>query len=87
MAVQPAQSLFEQNPKLTETAGPARDAALETMAMRFDAPDAAPTERLNRIVWGLARGWHAPYRWVRKGVFSPYALNLEEHHERERRDK
>ena len=85
-AIQPAQSLFEQNPKLTETAGPARDAALETMAMRFDVPDAAPTERLNRIVWGLVRGWHAPYPEVRKGVFSPYALNLEDH-ERERRDK
>jgi hypothetical protein len=56
------------------------------MAMRFDVPDAAPTERLNRIVWGLVRGWHAPYPEVRKGVFSPYALNLEDH-ERERRDK
>jgi hypothetical protein len=85
-AAQPVQSLFERNPKLSDTAGPARDAALETLQMRFDVPDAAPTERLNRIVWGLVRGWEQPYPDVRKAVFSPFALNLEDD-ERERRDK
>jgi len=85
-ATQPVQSLFERNPKLSDMAGPARDAALQTLQMRFDVPDAAPTERLNRIVWGLVRGWEKPYPDVRKAVFSPFALNLEDD-ERERRDK
>jgi hypothetical protein len=39
--------------------GPLREAALETRRMRFDVPDAAPTDRLNRIVWGIVKGWGA----------------------------
>ena len=29
--------------------------------MRFDVPDAAPVEKLNRILWHDVRGWHTPY--------------------------
>jgi hypothetical protein len=85
VAVKPKQSLFEKNPPLTAMAGPLRDAAEETLRMRFDVPDAAPTEQLNRIVWGLVRGWRQPYPAVRTAVFSPYAIDLEDA-ERERRE-
>ncbi len=83
-AVKPRQSLFERNPTLSAMRGPLRQAAEETMRMRFDVPDAAPTDRLNRIVWGLVRGWRQPYPAVQTAVFSPYALDLDDA-ERERR--
>jgi hypothetical protein len=85
-AVRPKQSLFDRNPRLSAMSGPLRRAALETMKMRFDVPDAAPTERLNRIVWGLVKGWDRPYPAPRTAVFSPFALNLEDD-EREEREK
>jgi hypothetical protein len=71
-AVQPAQSLFELNPPLAGLRGPARKAAIASMKMRFDVPDAAPVEKLNRIVWGAVRGWSTPYPAPRQSVFSPY---------------
>jgi hypothetical protein len=77
-AVQPKQSLFERNPKLSAMQGPLRRAALASLKMRFDVPDAAPTERLNRIVWGLVRGWERPYPAVRKAVFTPFAVDLDD---------
>lgn len=49
-AVQPKQSLFETNPALNSLRGQARADAVASMRMRFDVPDAAPTEKLNRIV-------------------------------------
>jgi len=57
--------------------------------MRFDVPDAAPTERLNRIVWGMTKGWRAPYPGIQKGSFSPLAVDLDddEREEREERKK
>jgi DNA-binding beta-propeller fold protein YncE len=85
-AVRPKQSLFDRNPRLSAMEGPLRRAAIETMKMRFDVPDAAPTERLNRIVWGLVKGWDRPYPVPRTAVFSPFALNLEDD-EREEREK
>jgi len=36
-------------------------AALESMAMDFTHPDAAPEDRLNRILWHVAKGWNVPY--------------------------
>ncbi len=83
-AVKPRQSLFERNPPLRAMRGPLREAAVATLDMRFDVPDAAPTDRLNRIVWGLVRGWRRPYPAVRTAVFSPYAVDLDDA-ERERR--
>jgi len=77
-AVEPRQSLHEMNPKLNALAGPARQAALDSMKMRFDVPDAAPTERLNRILWHTARGWSAPYPGVRQAVFAPLSLDLDD---------
>lgn len=77
-AVEPSQSIFERNPKLNAMKGPLREAAEETMRMRFDVPDAAPTNRLNEIVWGLVRGWSEAYPAVRRAVFSPYAIDIDD---------
>ncbi len=74
----PKQSLFEQNPKLQALQGPARDAARDSMRMRFDVPDAAPTERLNRILWHQVRGWNTPYPGTRNAVFAPLSLDLDD---------
>jgi hypothetical protein len=46
--------------------------------MRWDVPDAVPTARLNRIVWGQIKGWHVPYPGVKTAVFAPLAIEDEE---------
>ena len=76
--VTPKQSLFEINPPLNALRGEARRAALDSMKMRWDVPDAAPSERLNRILWGQVRGWATPYPGSRKSVFSPMAIDLDD---------
>jgi YVTN family beta-propeller protein len=68
----PEQSLFEVNPALSGLRGAARKAAIASMKMRWDVPDAAPVEKLNRIVWGAVRGWETPYPGSRQAVFSPF---------------
>ncbi|MDO8794495.1 MAG: alkaline phosphatase family protein [Vicinamibacterales bacterium] len=77
-AVEPQQSLFERNPVLSAMKGPLRDAAEATMRMRFDVPDAAPTETLNRIVWGMVKGWDRPYPPVQRAVFAPMSIDLDD---------
>lgn len=74
----PKQSLFEQNPKLQALRGKAREAARDSMRMRFEVPDAAPTERLNRILWHQVRGWNTAYPGARNAVFAPLSLDLED---------
>jgi hypothetical protein len=88
-AVQPKQSIFDRNPPLTAMRGALRRGALDSLKMRFDVPDAAPTDRLNRILWGLVRGWQVPYPAVRKAVFTPFAVDLDddEREEAEERSK
>jgi hypothetical protein len=83
-AVQPKQSMFERNPVLSAMRGPLFDAAMATMKMRFDVPDAAPTDRLNRILWGVVKGWDRPYPAVRKAVFTPFAVDLDDDEREER---
>jgi hypothetical protein len=46
--------------------------------MRFDVPDAAPSEKLNRILWGQVRGWDQPYPKVNRGVFTPLSAELDD---------
>jgi hypothetical protein len=86
-AVQPRQSIFERNPKLSAMRGPLRDAARASMKMRFDVPDAAPSDRLNRINWGLVHGWQRPYPAVRKAVFTPFAVDLDDDEREELRER
>ena len=79
-ALVPKQSLYELNQRVGEMTGP--DAALRRVAarasgrMRFDAPDAAPSERLNRILWHDARGWTTPYPTVRRSLFFPLSIDI-----------
>jgi YVTN family beta-propeller protein len=80
-AVEPRQSLFEKNQRLSDLAGPARAAAEDSQRMRFDVPDAVPTARLNRIVWGQIKGWQVPYPGVKTAVFAPLAVEDEEEEE------
>jgi YVTN family beta-propeller protein len=75
---QPKQSLFERNPPVNALRGPARQAALASLKMRFDVPDAAPTEKLNRILWGQIRGWSVPYPGAKSAVFSPLSLDIDD---------
>lgn len=77
-AVRPEQSLWDINPEVQALRGKARQAARDSLRMRFDIPDAAPTERLNRILWGAIRGWKTPYPGSRNAVFAPLALDLDD---------
>jgi hypothetical protein len=57
--------------------------------MNFRVPDAAPTERLNRILWHDARGWNVPYPKTQRSLFFPLAVDLtdDEKEAREERRK
>lgn len=77
-AEEPKQSLEERNPPVQALRGRARQAALASMKMRFDVPDAAPTDKLNRILWGQVRGWNVPYPKVKRGMFTPLSAELED---------
>jgi hypothetical protein len=84
-AEEPKQSLFERNPSVQALRGRARQAALASLKMRFEVPDAAPSDKLNRILWGQVRGWSAPYPKVKQGVFTPLSVEIEDE-EREDED-
>ncbi len=75
-AVEDRKPLFERNPPLKEMHSSIRNAALATLQMRFDVPDAAPSERLNRIVWGMVKGWHSPYPTAHSAVFAPFGMDV-----------
>jgi YVTN family beta-propeller protein len=77
-AVQPKQDLFEINPPLRALSGKARAAAIASAKMNFSVPDAAPTERLNRILWADSKGWNKPYPAPKSSVFAPLSLEIED---------
>ena len=77
-AVEPKQSLFELNPELSALRGTARRAARDSARMRFNVPDAAPTGRLNEIVWHQIKGWTAPYPGARQSLFAPLSSDLDD---------
>jgi hypothetical protein len=74
---QPKQSLFERNPELKALRGTARRDAIASMKMKFDEPDAAPTELLNRILWRQVRG-SIPYPGAKRAVFAPMSLDIDD---------
>jgi hypothetical protein len=76
--VTPKQSLFEANPPLVALRGSARKDALDSMRMRWDIPDAAPTERLNRILWRQVRGPRTSYPGAKAAVFAPLTLDVDD---------
>jgi hypothetical protein len=81
-ALEPAVSLYETNARVGEIRGPhaaeRRRAALASARMRFDGPDEAPSEALNRIIWHTTRGWNAPYPVVRRSWFFPMSRDIED---------
>ena len=64
------------NPPPDSVRGDAREAALASARMRFDVPDAAPSDLLNRILWHDARGWDTPFPGVRHALFFPMSVDL-----------
>jgi hypothetical protein len=58
--------------------GPLRDAARASMKMRFDVPDAAPTDRLNRINWGPCARMATPISGGAQSLFAPFAVDLDD---------
>lgn len=76
VAVMPRQSIYEVNPPLSALKGKAKAAALASLRMRFDIPDAAPTDRLNRMLWHTARGWRTPYPGVSHSAFFPMSRDI-----------
>src|SRR5467141_4231725 len=87
-ALVPRQSLFEINQRVGsitgERAAERRLAAIASSRMNFRDPDAAPTERLNRILWHDARGWDTPYPVVKRSLFFPMAVDLDDEEREER---
>jgi len=77
-AAVPRQSLDEGNPPASALTGAARAAALASARMRFDVPDAAPTDQLNRTIWHAIKGWDRAYPGVRRAVFAPLAIDLDD---------
>ncbi|HEU0176693.1 MAG TPA: alkaline phosphatase family protein [Blastocatellia bacterium] len=77
-AARPKQSLFELNPQLGSLRGQLRRDALDSMRMRFNTPDAAPTERLNRIVWRQVKGVKSPYPRARRATFSALSVDIDD---------
>jgi YVTN family beta-propeller protein len=75
--VMPKQSLFERNPEVKGLRGTARQDAIASAKMRFDVPDAAPTERLNRILWRNIKG-AVPYPGTKRAVFAPLSLDIDD---------
>jgi hypothetical protein len=76
--VQPKQSLFDVNPSVQVLRGQARKDALASMKMRWNIPDAAPTERLNRILWRQVRGAKTPYPGANHAAFAPLAIDIDD---------
>jgi DNA-binding beta-propeller fold protein YncE len=76
--------LFEMNPPAKALNGEARKAAIASSKMNFDVPDAAPTEKLNRILWHDAKGWSTPYPGSKQAVFAPLSLDLDDEAREER---
>ena len=80
----PKQDLFEINPRVSALNGKARQAAIDSAKMNFDVPDAAPTEKLNRIVWGQIKGWKTPYPAPKATAFSPLSLDIDDEEREEK---
>jgi YVTN family beta-propeller protein len=86
-AVEPKQDITELAPPLSALNGPARKAALASLQMDFSLPDAAPSDKLNRIIWESVRGWTTPYPSVRHSLFFPMSMDLADDEREERRDR
>ncbi|MEP6762779.1 MAG: bifunctional YncE family protein/alkaline phosphatase family protein [Gemmatimonadaceae bacterium] len=90
-ALEPKQSLLETNLKVGDINGlnakERRDAATASARMNFREPDAAPTEKLNLILWHDAKGWTSKYPEVKHSLFFPLAVDLTDDEREEREER
>lgn len=77
-ATRPRQDLFELNPQVSALRGKPRQAALDSARMNWSVPDAIPTEKLNRIVWGQIKGWDTPYPAPKRALFAPLSIETDD---------
>jgi hypothetical protein len=77
-ASMPRQDLLETNPAVKALRGKPRAAAVASAKMNWSVPDAVPTERLNRILWGQIKGWNTSYPAARQALFAPLSLDIED---------
>jgi hypothetical protein len=79
-ALMPKQSIFELNQKVGAIQGPfaaeRKRAAVASARMNFREPDAAPSDKLNRILWFDAQGWGKPFPGVKRSLFFPMSLDI-----------
>lgn len=90
-AIVPRQSIYETNRAIGAIRGPhaaeQRQAALASSRMNFSEPDAAPSDRLNRILWHDARGWGTPFPGVKRSLFFPLAVDIDDDDREERSER
>ena len=90
-ALVPTQSLYETNLKVGAITGPhaliRRTAAQASARMNFHHPDAAPSGKLNRILWGDAKGWAVKYPVVKRSLFFPLAVDVADDEREEKPEK
>ncbi len=88
-AIEPKQSLLELNPAPRSIQGrfsaERKDAARLSARMVFDRPDEAPSDKLNRILWHDARGWDVPYPGVKRSLFFPLSIDIDDEDRKEKR--
>lgn len=77
-AITPNQDLFATNPPASALKGEARKAALASARFKWSEPDAAPSDRLNRILWHAVRGWTVPFPGTRQAIFAPLSLDVDD---------
>jgi YVTN family beta-propeller protein len=77
-AVEPKQSLFDRNPERTALRGKAKSDAIASAKMRWDVPDAVPSDKLNQILWRHIRGENTKYPGVQRSVFSPFGIDIDD---------
>ena len=86
-ALAPRQSLYDVNQRVPAITGPhaseRRLAALRSARMSFDGPDEAPSDALNRILWHDVRGWDTPYPAVKRSVFLPMSVYIDDEDRKE----
>ncbi|MHB8838986.1 MAG: bifunctional YncE family protein/alkaline phosphatase family protein [Gemmatimonadaceae bacterium] len=90
-ALTPRQRLDEVNVQVGAITGPfakeRRASATASARMNFSEPDAAPSGRLNEILWHDARGWDAKYPGVKRAVFFPLSIHLADDDREEREER
>lgn len=80
-AVRPQYSIYDTTPPLKDLTGQKHADAAATLRMNFTVPDAAPTAKLNRILWRDAKGTNTPYPKARNALFAPPSNDLDDEEE------